>query len=183
MLKGSEANDLALRMAREHSRDSAQHPLDVIVLDQAYHGNTTATMELSPYKWSQTPTANTTIKEATKEATKAKRAPGEGFVQPAHVHVVSMPDVFRGKYTLPRDHTPEQLREVASRYAAEVAAVVTSQSGGERRAEGDRFTTGRGGCGVFIAESAMGCGGQVATQCPAFEMMTATVLRLVTCGC
>lgn len=154
---GSEANDLALCMAREHSCGSAQHPLDVIVLDQAYHGNTTATMELSPYKWSQTPTANTTIQGTTK----ANRVQCEGFAQPAHVHVVSMPDVFRGKYSLCRDYTPEELREVAGRYAAEVAAIVTPQSGGERRAEGDRYTTGRGGCGAFIAESAMGCGGQV----------------------
>ncbi|EDQ84248.1 uncharacterized protein MONBRDRAFT_30473 [Monosiga brevicollis MX1] len=43
---GSEANDLALRLARAHT--GAQH---VAVLDHAYHGNTTATLELSPYKF------------------------------------------------------------------------------------------------------------------------------------
>ena len=42
---GSEANELALRLARAHTK--AQ---DMIVLDHAYHGNTTTLVELSPYK-------------------------------------------------------------------------------------------------------------------------------------
>jgi 4-aminobutyrate aminotransferase-like enzyme len=42
---GSEANELALRLARAHTK--AQ---DMIVLDQAYHGNTTTLVDLSPYK-------------------------------------------------------------------------------------------------------------------------------------
>ncbi|MDA0174629.1 aminotransferase class III-fold pyridoxal phosphate-dependent enzyme [Solirubrobacter taibaiensis] len=42
---GSEANDLALRLARAHTgRD------EVAVLDHAYHGHLTSTIELSPYK-------------------------------------------------------------------------------------------------------------------------------------
>src|SRR6185503_4195057 len=42
---GSEANELALRLARAHT--SAQ---DLIVLDHAYHGNTNTLIDISPYK-------------------------------------------------------------------------------------------------------------------------------------
>lgn len=42
---GSEANELALRLARAHTK--AQ---DLIVLEHAYHGNTTTLIDISPYK-------------------------------------------------------------------------------------------------------------------------------------
>jgi len=42
---GSEANELALRLAREHTKAK-----DMIVLDHAYHGNTTTLIGISPYK-------------------------------------------------------------------------------------------------------------------------------------
>jgi len=42
---GSEANELALRLARAHTNAS-----DLIVLDHAYHGNTTTLIDISPYK-------------------------------------------------------------------------------------------------------------------------------------
>jgi 4-aminobutyrate aminotransferase-like enzyme len=66
---GSEANDLALRIARAHTRRR-----DVMVLEGAYHGHTTAMIELSPYKY---------------------RGPG-GEGPPAHVHEVPLPDPYRG---------------------------------------------------------------------------------------
>ena len=66
---GSEANELALRLARAHTgRDQ------VIVVDAAYHGNSNALIDLSPYKFN---------------------GPG-GRGKPAHVHVVPQPDVYRG---------------------------------------------------------------------------------------
>jgi len=43
---GSEANDLALRMARNHTKAK-----DVITLDWAYHGHTQALIDISPYKY------------------------------------------------------------------------------------------------------------------------------------
>jgi 4-aminobutyrate aminotransferase-like enzyme/Ser/Thr protein kinase RdoA (MazF antagonist) len=43
---GSEANDLALRLARTHTGRR-----DVLVLDHAYHGNLTSLVEISPYKF------------------------------------------------------------------------------------------------------------------------------------
>jgi 4-aminobutyrate aminotransferase-like enzyme/Ser/Thr protein kinase RdoA (MazF antagonist) len=43
---GSEANELALRLARAHTRQE-----DVIVLEHAYHGHTNALIDISPYKF------------------------------------------------------------------------------------------------------------------------------------
>jgi 4-aminobutyrate aminotransferase-like enzyme/Ser/Thr protein kinase RdoA (MazF antagonist) len=43
---GSEANDLALRLARAHTGRR-----DVLVLDHAYHGNLCSLVEISPYKF------------------------------------------------------------------------------------------------------------------------------------
>ncbi len=73
---GSEANDLALRIARAHSKASKYR--DVIVLDSAYHGHTQSLVEISPYKWYQA-------------------VDGKNY-QPDTTHVVSCPDSYRGKY-------------------------------------------------------------------------------------
>ena len=43
---GSEANDLAIRISRHCTKQK-----DIIVLDHAYHGTSTATIEMSPYKF------------------------------------------------------------------------------------------------------------------------------------
>jgi Ser/Thr protein kinase RdoA (MazF antagonist) len=74
---GSEANDLALRLARAHTRAH-----DVVVLDHAYHGHTEATIECSPYKFN--------------------RRGGSG--KPAHTHVVDAPDGYRGKHRYAPDY-------------------------------------------------------------------------------
>jgi 4-aminobutyrate aminotransferase-like enzyme/Ser/Thr protein kinase RdoA (MazF antagonist) len=68
---GSEANELALRLARAHTKGG-----QMLVLDAAYHGNTGALVELSPYKFNG--------------------AGGGG--KPAHVQVMPLPDVYRGLY-------------------------------------------------------------------------------------
>jgi 4-aminobutyrate aminotransferase-like enzyme len=68
---GSEANELALRLARTYTQSK-----DIIVVDTAYHGNTTALVEISPYKFD---------------------GPG-GTGAPPYVHKVPMPDVYRGRY-------------------------------------------------------------------------------------
>jgi 4-aminobutyrate aminotransferase-like enzyme/Ser/Thr protein kinase RdoA (MazF antagonist) len=68
---GSEANELALRLARAHTRAH-----DVVVMAGAYHGNTSALIELSPYKFN---------------------GPG-GAGRAAHVQVVPLPDPYRGLY-------------------------------------------------------------------------------------
>jgi 4-aminobutyrate aminotransferase-like enzyme/Ser/Thr protein kinase RdoA (MazF antagonist) len=68
---GSEANELALRLARTYT--GAQ---DFIVLDGAYHGNTAALIDASPYKHD---------------------GPG-GRGAPDHIHTAIMPDPYRGPY-------------------------------------------------------------------------------------
>jgi 4-aminobutyrate aminotransferase-like enzyme/Ser/Thr protein kinase RdoA (MazF antagonist) len=68
---GSEANELALRLARTHTQRK-----DLIVVDVAYHGNTTSLIEISPYKFD---------------------GPG-GTGAPPYVHKVPKPDAYRGEY-------------------------------------------------------------------------------------
>jgi 4-aminobutyrate aminotransferase-like enzyme/Ser/Thr protein kinase RdoA (MazF antagonist) len=68
---GSEANELALRLARAHTGREG-----IIVLDSAYHGNTSALIDISPYKFD---------------------GPG-GRGCPPHVHEVPTPDMYRGAY-------------------------------------------------------------------------------------
>jgi 4-aminobutyrate aminotransferase-like enzyme/Ser/Thr protein kinase RdoA (MazF antagonist) len=68
---GSEANELALRLARAHTRQR-----DVIVLEAAYHGHTNALIDISPYKHD---------------------GPG-GMGAPPWVHAAPLPDTYRGQY-------------------------------------------------------------------------------------
>jgi 4-aminobutyrate aminotransferase-like enzyme len=68
---GSEANELALRLAQTYTGQK-----NCIVMDHAYHGNTSSVIEISPYKYD-----------------------GPGGKGPApHIQKVVMPDVYRGQY-------------------------------------------------------------------------------------
>src|SRR5205823_10985434 len=69
MNSASEANELALRLARAHTGER-----DMIVLEAAYHGNTTSLIDISPYKHA---------------------GPG-GSGAPEWVHVAPIPDDYRG---------------------------------------------------------------------------------------
>jgi 4-aminobutyrate aminotransferase-like enzyme len=68
---GSEANELALRLARAHTGCE-----DVIVLEHAYHGNTNTLIDISPYKFN---------------------GPG-GRGRKPWVHVAPIADDYRGLY-------------------------------------------------------------------------------------
>ena len=83
---GSEANELALRLARAHANRNK-----VIVVDAAYHGNTSAMIDLSPYKFD---------------------GPG-GQGCPSWVHKVPMPDIYRGAHRGP-DAGAKYARHVAA---------------------------------------------------------------------
>ena len=72
---GSEANDLALRMAR-----TVTGARDVIALDWAYHGHTQALIDISPYKY--------------------KRKGGKG--RPETTWEVPLPDAYRAPADWPR---------------------------------------------------------------------------------
>jgi 4-aminobutyrate aminotransferase-like enzyme/Ser/Thr protein kinase RdoA (MazF antagonist) len=87
---GSEANELALRLARARTGRR-----DVLVLEGAYHGNTSALVEISPYKF--------------------RGAGGEGA--PEHVHVAPMPDGYRGPHK-------GAGAETGRRYAADLEEVL-----------------------------------------------------------
>ncbi|KAM6923677.1 5-phosphohydroxy-L-lysine phospho-lyase [Xenentodon cancila] len=64
---GSEANDLALRLAQQYTQNQ-----DVIVLDHAYHGHLMSLIDISPYKF--------------------RKLAG----QKEWVHVAPLPDTYRG---------------------------------------------------------------------------------------
>lgn len=81
----SEANELALRLARVYTRQR-----DMIVLEAAYHGNTTSLIDLSPYKHA---------------------GPG-GTGAPDWVHAVAIPDVYRGAYKAPETAGAQYARHV-----------------------------------------------------------------------
>ena len=68
---GSEANELALRMAR-----TVTGRRDTICLDWGYHGNTNGLIEVSPYKFN--------------------RKGGRG--KPDHVEIAELPDPYRGRF-------------------------------------------------------------------------------------
>ena len=68
---GSEANELALRLARIHTRQK-----DMLVVDVGYHGNTSSVVDISSYKFDHK----------------------GGLGAPDWVHKLAMPDVYRGAY-------------------------------------------------------------------------------------
>merc|ERR1712126_349568 len=76
---GSEANDLALRMAYQLSGNR-----DVITLVHSYHGHVISLIDISPYKFDK---------------------PG-GAGCPEHTWVAPVPDVYRGKYW--QSHHPDE---------------------------------------------------------------------------
>jgi len=68
---GSEANELALRMARSFTGQR-----DIIAVQAGYHGNTAACVDISSYKFDRK----------------------GGIGAPEHTHIVPLPDAFRGVY-------------------------------------------------------------------------------------
>ena len=69
---GSEANELALRMAKTVTGNK-----DILAIEVGYHGNTNAVMDVSSYKFE-----------------------GKGgFPKPETTHILPLPDSFRGKYS------------------------------------------------------------------------------------
>jgi len=100
---GSEANDLALRLARAHTQQK-----DIITLDHAYHGHVISCMEISPYKFNRP--GNIDVKK------------------PDFVHVAPCPDIYRGKFR-DVDHPTCDMAEL---YANDVKKIVeTIQQNGK----------------------------------------------------
>ena len=80
---GSEANDLALRLARAHGGNK-----NTIVVDRAYHGHTLAVLEISPYKFESSG-------EMKLERNGPHMTPGP------HIWKVPCPDTYRGQHRDP----------------------------------------------------------------------------------
>ncbi|MEQ8303045.1 MAG: aminotransferase class III-fold pyridoxal phosphate-dependent enzyme [Cyclobacteriaceae bacterium] len=112
---GSEANELALRLARNHTNAK-----DTLVVEIGYHGNTSGCVEVSSYKFD---------------------GPG-GKGAPPHIHVVPMPDTFRGAYKA-------EDQQAGTKYAAHLQEKIDKV-----KKEG-RLLAG------FICESVLSCGGQI----------------------
>jgi 4-aminobutyrate aminotransferase-like enzyme len=105
---GTEANELAIRLARAYTGRR-----EIVVLDHAYHGNSTSIIEISPYK--------------------CEGPGGEGLAP--HARKAPCPDTYRGA------HRGE---DAARLYADELA-----HAANEIRP------------GAFLAETLVGCGGQI----------------------
>ncbi|MFN8343277.1 MAG: aminotransferase class III-fold pyridoxal phosphate-dependent enzyme [Cyclobacteriaceae bacterium] len=112
---GSEANELAMRLAKTYTNQR-----DMVVSEVGYHGNTNGCVEVSSYKFD---------------------GPGGKGAAP-HVHVVPIPDTYRGIYRA-GDHQPGQ------QYASHVQeAIQKIQQQGRNVA-------------ALMFESVISCGGQV----------------------
>jgi 4-aminobutyrate aminotransferase-like enzyme len=106
----SEANELALRLARTHTKR-----YDIIVLDAAYHGHTNALIDISPYKFN---------------------GPG-GTGKKDWVHIAPIPDDYRGAYK--RDdgeagrkyanYVADIIANIPSGFAAYIAETLPSVGG------------------------------------------------------
>lgn len=83
---GSEANDLALRLARAYSRSN-----NTIVVDRAYHGHTMKVLEVSPYKYEH----GTEFKLIQPDSARSFQSPG------SHIYKVPCPDTYRGEFRDP----------------------------------------------------------------------------------
>lgn len=152
----SEANELALRLARAYTGRR-----DTIVLEAAYHGNTTSLIDISPYKHA---------------------GPG-GAGAPDWVHVVPLPDDYRGVHR--RDdpdagakyarHVAELCAELGSRCrapAAFIAESCPSVAGQIMLPPGylrDVYASVRGAGGVCIADEVQTGLGRIGTHFWAFE--------------
>ena len=96
---GSEANELALRMASTFTGRG-----DVVVVDGAYHGSTAACVAISPYKFDGV----------------------GGSGAPEHVHTAVMPDDYRGPY---RREDPDRSNRYARHVADALAAAQARAGG------------------------------------------------------
>ena len=112
---GSESNDLALRIACSYSNSN-----EAIVLSSAYHGHTASLIDVSPYKF--------------------LGAGGKG--KPHFVHVIPVPDKFRGEHKA-------KGKSIGKYYIQLLKETIKKiQHRGKQLS-------------LFIIEPVMGCGGQI----------------------
>jgi 4-aminobutyrate aminotransferase-like enzyme len=160
---GSEANELAVRLARTYSGNQ-----DFVVLDAAYHGHTTTLIDLSPYK---------------------HNGPG-GKGAPHWVHAVPLPDVYRGAYKKEDAQAGKKyansVREItAHNKLAGFIAESCPSVGGQLMLPDDYlsevYAAVRGAGGVCIADEIQTAYGRIGTHFWGFESQK-VVPDIVTAG-
>jgi 4-aminobutyrate aminotransferase-like enzyme/Ser/Thr protein kinase RdoA (MazF antagonist) len=145
---GSEANELALRLARAHTKRR-----DVVVLDAAYHGNTNTLVEISPYKFN---------------------GPGGEGARP-WVHVLPLPDTYRGEFRRDDPRAGEKYAERARHvrnpgaFIAESAPSVGGQIILPARYLASVYAIVRAAGGVCIADEVQTAYGRMGNHFYAFE--------------
>ncbi|MEM6319039.1 MAG: aminotransferase class III-fold pyridoxal phosphate-dependent enzyme, partial [Bacteroidota bacterium] len=112
---GSEANELAMRLAKTYTGQT-----DFIAVEVGYHGNTQNCIDISSYKFD---------------------SPG-GTGKADHIHIVPMPDTYRGIY---KKDDPE----AGKKYAAYIEKAI------QKNWEQGKDIAG------FFCESILSCGGQI----------------------
>ncbi|KAH9359822.1 hypothetical protein HPB48_015706 [Haemaphysalis longicornis] len=139
---GSEANDLAMRLARCHTKHK-----DIICLDSAYHGHLQSTTAISPYKfnhiigWQKKKSVHvhcgiTNLKRVVAPWSKKREE---------RVVKAPLPCTYRGKY---RDCDYPAGADLGLKYAQEVQNIIN-----QTHTDGRRIA-------AFIHESLVSCGGQ-----------------------
>jgi 4-aminobutyrate aminotransferase-like enzyme len=136
---GSEANELALRLARAHTKAR-----DVVVLEHAYHGNTTTLIDISPYK---------------------HNGPG-GSGAPPWVHTVSWHDAQQVVETIARVRTEGR---ALCGFIAESMPSVAGQIVLPKDYLGKAYKAVRAAGGVCIADEVQTGLGRIGTHFWAFE--------------
>jgi 4-aminobutyrate aminotransferase-like enzyme/Ser/Thr protein kinase RdoA (MazF antagonist) len=164
---GSEANELALRMAKVYSAQN-----DIIAIEAGYHGNTGACIDISSYKFD-----------------------GKGgHGAPEHTSIVSMPDMYRGRCTdidSAREHyikeveqAIEQIRAKGRNVAGFIAESILSCGGQIVLPPGylkGCYKAIRNQGGLCISDEVQVGFGRVGTHFWGFELQD-VVPDIITCG-
>lgn len=149
---GSEANDLAIRLARAHTGARGW-----ISLEHAYHGHTASVIDISPYKFLGKGGAGT----------------------PSHVRVASLPDAFRGEHSGPTAGAAyaadfaRTLESLDQPLAAFIAEAIVSTAGQVTLAEGflaAAYAQTRAAGGICIADEVQIGLGRVGEKFWGFEL-------------
>jgi ethanolamine-phosphate phospho-lyase len=160
---GSEANDLALRLARAHTQSK-----NTIVVEGGYHGHTLSLLKISPYKYSKGTEFPLIDHHHHPEGSSPRggegRTPEAHFKTPSHdVYQVPVPDMYRGRHRCHHHYTDEEeKRNEEDRIGKQYARYVEDAC--------DYYTiTKNQKVGSFIIEGGMSVGGVILPPSSFFE--------------
>jgi len=99
---GSEANDLAIRLAQVHTRQR-----EFICVNHGYHGHTTSVINISPYKFKKEKHWDKEVDEKS--------------------HIVDCPDLNFGKFKEVSEYE-DQVKDICSKRDGKIAAMITESA-------------------------------------------------------